>query len=535
MSKSGNISSKVDYTLLERKRVIDFLEKIKSAGDITIEEMEQKMEVLMSMGEHVQDVLLSILRTCDDEILPIVTFGLEYMDDPELIDPLIEILIDHSVREEIKLRILSILGNYGVDTSDPEFAEILESAFEDFEGVMHRSTLDMLDSIQQDDEAIAFLLENFHQFPPEAQVEMVRQFGDTKDERAVKILEIFAEVDDKVVAQEAIKYLGKIESPKSYAALEQIIADNDDAEITKLAEKSMRILQLANVKPMPTEQRVSMLGDIYKVIMSFIDGKGSRVLWIARWIENSKLETLNLMLNTRVGIKDCYGASNMSKRQFDKMVRTMRTEIDGVELDYNYALKLIKDAMYQNRESASAIPIEFVLWKRILKGDDISPARYVPKWDNFVDNLEALKNDEDILEESYHLHDLEDFSSWFDQSPKTYDYWDELEKLVNSYRGKTLDRKIDDLLKRYAVEVFEPQRDFIKRNLELTADFLFHQPNRRDEAELALVAALNLELKSTLPLHEHPFIERMMDESLEMAELNMSHGFDVRVNPEFFD
>ena len=92
------------------------------------------------------------------------------------------------------------------------------------------------------------------------------------------------------------------------------------------------------------------------------------------------------------------------------------------------------------------------------------------------------------------------------------------------------------MLKQYAVEVFEPQRDFIKRNLELTADFLFRQPNRRDEAELALVAALNLEPESTtLPLHEHPFIERMMDESLEMAELNMSHGFDVRINPEFFD
>lgn len=535
MPQKGKRSSKVDYTLLERKRVIDFLEKIKSAEDITVEEIEQKMETLMAMGEHVQDVLLNIIRNCDDEMLPVVAYGLEYMDDPELIDPLIDILIDPSVREEIKLRILSILGNYGVDTSDPEFAEILESAFEDLEGVMHRSTMEMLDSIQQDDEAIAFLLEDFQEFPPEAQIEMVRQFGDTKDERAVKILEIFAEVDDKDVAQEAIRYLGKIESPQAYTALEQIIADSNDAEITKVAEKSMRILQLANVKPIPTEERISELGDIYKVIMSFIDGKGSRIVWIARWTENSKLETINLMLNTGVGIKDCYGVSNMSKREFDKMIRTMRSEVDGVELDYNYALKLIKDAIYQNRESTSAIPIEFTLWKRVLKGDDISPERYVPDWSNFVDNINKLKSDEDILEEAYHLHDLEDFSSWFDQSPKTYDYWDELEELINKYRGKTLDRKIDVLLKRYAAEVFEPQRDFIKRNLELTADFLFHQPDRNDEAEVALVAALHLEPESPLPLHGHPFIERIMDESLEMAELNISHGFDVRANPELFD
>jgi hypothetical protein len=259
------------------------------------------------------------------------------------------------------------------------------------------------------------------------------------------------------------------------------------------------------------------------------------MLWIARWTKNSKLEVLNLMLNTTVGIKDCYGFSNMPQREFDKMVRVMRDEIDGVELDYNYALDLIRDALYQNRESEFTIPIEFNLWKKILKGDDISPKRYMPNWGNYIDKIEKLRNDEDILEESYYLHDIEDFSSWFDQSPKTYEYWDELEELVDRYRGKTLDRKIDNLLKRYAAEVFEPQRDFIKRNLELAADFLFRQPDKYDAGEVALVAALNLESNRSISLFEHPFIERAMNASLEMAELNMSHGFDVRVNPEIFD
>ncbi len=576
MVKQAGKTSKIDYTLLERRRARDFLEEINSAGDITIEEMEHKMEELMEMGEQVPDVLLNTIRNCDDDMSSVVAYALEYMDDPALIDPLMDIFIDPSVREDIKLRMLSIFEHYGIDTNTPEFSEIIVDAFDDIEDMMRKNTMKMLDSIQQDDEAIGFLLENCQECSPEERLAMVEQFGETKDERAVKILEIFAQVDDIAVAQEAIKYLGKIESPKAYVALERILANDNVQEIRQQAERSLRLLQLMRVTPdTHTEQRAQVPpdeiginpaipgsgvreaisaepsreiaslrsqrqriggGEIYKAVISFIDGNSSRVLWVARWNDEKKdLETLNLMLNTHVGIKDCYGTTHVSRREFDGMVRTMREEIDSAVLDYDYALTLIKDAIYQNRESGNAIPIEFALWKRVLKQDDITPERYIPRFQNSVPNLLELQNDEDILEESYYLHDLDDFSSWFDQSPVTYNYWEQLEALIDKYRGKTLDRKIDALLKQYVAEVFEPQREVIKRNLEMSADILFRQNNRADEAQIALSAALNLTEESSLPLHEHPFIERMIEESLEMAEINLSYGFDVRTNSEIFD
>ena len=545
MVKQAGKTSKIDYTLLERRRIRDFLEEINSAGDITIEEMEHKMEELMEMGEQVPDVLLNTIRNCDDDMSSVVAYALEYMDDPALIDPLMEIFIDPSVREDIKLRMLSIFEHYGIDTNTPEFSEIIVDAFDDIEDMIRKNTMKILDSIQQDDEAIAFLLENCQESSPEERIAMVEQFGETKDERAVKILEIFAQVDDIAVAQEAIKYLGKIESPKAYVALERILANDNVQEIRQQAERSLRLLQLMSVTPdTHTEQRAQVReaipriggGEIYKAVISFIDGNNSRVLWVARWNDGKKdLETLNLMLNTRVGIKDCYGTTHVSRREFDSMVRAMREEIDSVVLDYDYALTLIKDAISQNRESGNAIPIEFALHKRVLKQDDITPERYIPRFQDSVPNLSELQNDEEMLEESYYLHDLDDFSSWFDQSPETYDYWEQLEALINKYRGKTLDRKIDALLKQYVAEVFEPQREVIKRNLEMSADILFRQDNRADEAQIALSAALNLAEESSLPLHEHPFIERMIEESLEMAEINLSYGFDVRTNSELFD
>jgi len=265
--------SKVNYTFLERKRIMDFLKEIKAAGDITMGEMDEKIEELLQMGEQVVDMLLNTVRNCDNEMLAIVGYALEYMDNPELVDPLIEVLLDPAVREEAKLRVISILEHY-VDTTAPEFAEILEGAFDDFEGMMQRSTMNMLDSIQKDDEALAFLLQNFQEFPPEARVDFVKQFGETKDERAVKMLEILAKVDDKDAAKESVKYLGKIKSPKAYVALKGIIADIDDKEIIQQAEKALQRLRLMEVEPDKGEEEVrTELGDIHKVVISIMMGR----------------------------------------------------------------------------------------------------------------------------------------------------------------------------------------------------------------------------------------------------------------------
>jgi len=288
------------------------------------------------------------------------------------------------------------------------------------------------------------------------------------------------------------------------------------------------------VKPEEEEEGVKAEpGSIYRVVMSVMDGTGSRMLLIARKLKEKgpKLETINLMLNTAEGIKDCYGSTEMHRRGFDQMIREMRREIGAITIDYDYALTLIKDALLLNKEGGYPIPTEFHLWKRVLGDTDITPEKYAPKFDSV--DLEKLRADAELLEESHDLHDLEEFANWLEQSPKTYEYYEELDELMEKYSGRTLDRKIDILLKRYAKEVFEPQRDFIKRNLELSADFLIRQPDRELDAQIALAAALNLE--SDLPLHKHPFIERMMEDSLEMAEISMLPGLEELFDLEDFE
>ena len=517
--KKNNRTAKVDYTLVRRRQVVDFLEAIKQNPDPTPWDMDEKMEELISMGPHVPTVLLDLLRRCDDdEIIEIISYALESLDDPAIIEPLIDIFVNPDTREEVKLRLLSTLASYGIDTADPEFAEIFDEAFDDIEAVMHRSTEGMLSAMQENDEALTFLLENYQEFPPQARMELVKQFGEKKDKRAVRLLKVLALLEDPQVAEAAIVYLGKIKSPVALAAIDEITMDIQDIALKKVVEKSAQRLRLMGIQPalLTTDQSA---GEVYKVILSFFDGTGSRILWFSRYMgaNKSHVESVNLMLRTEVGIVDCCGAKSLSLAEFDEMVEALNEEVGGGDISYEYGLILLKDALWQNQENAQSIPATFLLWKGFFQDADLSPQQHIPGWTEIVPNYEALRLDGDLLEESYDLHDLDEFMNWFDQSPETYDYYDQLESLFDKYEGRRLDREIDKLFQRYAAEVFEPQRDLIRRNLEYSADYLFRQPDKTLEAEIALSAALHLDKRSSTALDEQPFILRMMEESLERA------------------
>jgi len=76
--------------------------------------------------------------------------------------------------------------------------------------------------------------------------------------------------------------------------------------------------------------------------------------------------------------------------------------------------------------------------------------------------------------------------------------------------------ELSSLIRRYALEVFEPKRESIRRSLELMADFFWLEEQRRREAALAFVAALKLGDRK-LPIHKHPFVAKMIELSFHMA------------------
>ena len=85
-NKEKNTSNKVDYRLLYKKQIGDYLESIK-VDNLTVKEADIIMDNLFKMGDQVIPTCIEKLKTGDDDLAPILCYALQYADDLSVIDP----------------------------------------------------------------------------------------------------------------------------------------------------------------------------------------------------------------------------------------------------------------------------------------------------------------------------------------------------------------------------------------------------------------------------------------------------------------
>ncbi|MDI3480354.1 MAG: hypothetical protein PWQ97_9 [Tepidanaerobacteraceae bacterium] len=519
-------ASKVDYRLLYKRKIVDFLESLKDK-EYTVWQMNESMKKLFSMGEQVVQVCLSKLRENDEGLAPVVCYALEYANNYDVVPPLMDILIMPQISDKVKARILTVLSHYGVDAGELP----LDLIMKDFDGVASESLTEMLEDIEKDYFLILYILDDMEEFSLEMKLAYVRDIGDLKDERAVGLLEVIAMMDDIPLAQEAVKALGKIKSGKSLFALNKLSNRINDDRLKKIVEKEIQRLKFSGVQMEITPVPVK-LSEPVKIIISSIDGLGSRALWIA-WknpLKPRKLISMNLLLNVQSGIKDCWGVPQITAREFNASVKELSSTTLIAECDMDYAIAIIRDALLRNRESGTEIPYQFFFWKHLLEQNyNLSPAAYKPSFEGF--DTKDILNNEEYFKRTFDLFNYRIFDDWFIAEPRVYDYADE-NKSKRGYVIKKMSRqRAEKLFAKFTQELIEPQINMISRMLELSADFLV-RAGQKELVKIVLSALFHINIT---PLYYHPFIQRMIIESLRVALNNMKNGFDMRVNPDAFE
>jgi len=107
-------AAKVDYRLLHKKQILDYLESMKNK-DHSIGQMDEAMKRLFRISDQVVPICLSKLKENDEELAPVICYALEFADDYSVVEPLLDILIMPTVSDRIKARILAVLNHYGID------------------------------------------------------------------------------------------------------------------------------------------------------------------------------------------------------------------------------------------------------------------------------------------------------------------------------------------------------------------------------------------------------------------------------------
>lgn len=525
-NKEKNATSKVDYRLLYKKQIGDYLESIK-VNNLTVKEADIIMDNLFKMGDQVIPTCVEKLKNGDDELAPILCYALQYADDLSVIDPLIDILLTKDVSDETKARILGVLAEYGVDISQLPLNNILR----DLDRMAANSMEKLLNDISEDMFFTSYILEDFEAFSEDMQIAYLHDLGGTNDERAVNLLEVFARLSDSIIALESVKQIGRIKHSRAISALERLFDDcYEGGHLKDTISREIRRLQMSGVPCKDYSYRVK--AEHYKSIISTMDGTGSRTIWFS-WRhpqKKRKLCTVNLLINVEEGIRDCWSIPEISVRDFNSTLKELKKGAEVIE-DYDYGLALVRDALMINKKRDYPVPFAFYFWDRFFDKNDLKPEEYIVS--NFdregISGNSVIKNNEDLLNESYRVLDYREFRDWFVSHPRVYDYAEKymvIEEKYGNRRGCI--NRLTRLNHEFINELIIPEKDKLKRMLELSWDFLI----RNDCQDKAGMVFKIWETLDQIPFCENPFIQRITTESIRIALNNIKKGFDLRVNPD---
>ena len=505
----------IDYTLLHRRQVLNYLNEILADSEIRNWEVDQILEEMMQLECDVGFILLNQLtRSKDEREIQLIAYALAYLQDDQILSDLVNLLVDPHIDPTVKYALIPTFVSYGIQPTDPDFSHIFESAFGDITAIIQQSTEDIIESLggRKREETISFLVDSYSVLPPEAQLSFLKHFGETKDPKVVEFLEIMIQQEQEETAKSAARYLGQIKSPISLSSLIRLRSEIQSESLKAVVDKAIQFLRMSGIQPQQVTPRQPKLGKINKVIITHFDNTGSRILLFSRYAGGKhKIDSVNFMITTTEGVIDCFGINRQTEAEFDELVESIVREVGFDEVSYEYAISILRDALYVNRQKETLIPANFFLFKQCFSDVDLTPCAYQIDWERYGWNVDSIANDQRLLRESAYLFALDEFYHWQDHSDATRRYGLKLGQISKRHIGKRLELETHQLYKSYAAEVMAPQLKLIQQNLFFAADLLAQRAETVKEAKVALAAALTL---NSTNLGSHPFICGMIDESL---------------------
>lgn len=483
--------------------------------NLTTNELEGKIRELLEQIRPDQPTLVPILlnklkRTENPAVASVVGLALQQMNDPAIYDAVVALLHDPTVRDEVKMSLLSVFVHYGGDVETLDVNRVFKHPPSSYRIAVGQ----LLDAVAKDENVISHFLASFAQLPKAMQIGSVQGLGSLNDERALKLLATLAEYWDRDVALAAIAAIGSIKSGKALTVLENLFNYRESA--WGLIEKSIRNLKREGLSPESLDPPPAPLREC---LVTAADGRGSSILVISRKDGPRRYDTHLFMLNERVGIKDCHGMRRTSPKQYREMIGALDSEIGLYSIPYEYAVTLIRDALFVARSHRALISPEFAFRRRVFGTDDLTPRPHTPVFPEIL-MARARRNLDRLLASSDYLVDESPFDNWWLDTPQSYAFFT---RFMARRKNRVPSQAV---LTAFINDVIEPERAHLVRRLGLTVELLAkfdsNCPSALIQAALALWIALQDESR---PLASIPFFQALADLTSEMVLNNIALGY----------
>jgi hypothetical protein len=213
-------------------------------------------------------------------------------------------------------------------------------------------------------------------------------------------------------------------------------------------------------------------------------------------------------------------------------------DVSGGEMltpvDHGYALAALRDALHLSREAGLYLPPDFYVDRRLFRQDSLKPEPYIPRF--------KLKHLEDIVEKipgyvasSNDLIDEPGLEGWALTENAIYDTADRLNVLEkDGGPGSVAPDALEVEISKCCDELIVPRRVDIIKRLLLTADYLQQIEGDENTVQKTLATALSI-VGGFLPDNRHPFLRRLILDSIDAARQTLAEGYDPRLEEGFND
>ena len=519
---------KIDTSLRERRRInrlLDFLKRESLTGD----QMERIGRRLQKSGKRALSPLVRKLwREQNGTAIYRYTCMLDFFDASAWMDQLIQITLQRKdLEDDGKLALLDVLHDSGIDVTAPPFAAMTGYGAATMEGFVD-------DCLSDGERGLVRFIDSFLDVADEFRGRMLHRLSDSATAEAIALLEILLSFEKQDVVRDAIRALGCARSGYALDVLERA-KSRYEGELVTLITRSIRRLSFTGIRdslelPHTFQQPLPF----HEVYAGPIDFYGSRTLWFSWRLDDQTFAAMLILSGEVDGMLNAISYRMKDEKEYGHILKDVAGGEMLTPVEHDYALASLRDALYLSREGGFYLPPDFYVDMRLFRPDSLRPEAYIPRF--------KLKHLEDIVEKipgyvasSNDLLDEPGLEGWVLTETALYDVADRFSALeaVGGPEAVTPDA-LEKEISRCCDELIVPRRAEIIKRLLLTADYLQQLDGDESTVQKTLATALSL-VGGFLPDCRHPFVRRLLLDSVDAARQTLAEGYDPRLEEGYDD
>jgi hypothetical protein len=443
------------------------------------------------------------LANTDVAVLLLIALG-----DATILNPLQGLIRDHSVPDEVKLKLIGLIHHF-----DPYAdTEMLFGQLNDPFTAMQTSEREHLRQLQSPQEQAAWLELMQTEMPPETRIAFVQSVIEIDDVAAAPLLICLCYDPDPEVALVAIDAVERLKDQRALPALEELATYHSARSVRTEARKAADRLQVrASLVP---QVEVTPPPPPDACYLTTVDGSGMQVAIMARRLDDGDMQIVETTFDDQEGIWECVGSEGEGTLLSEILGELAHQGMTPVKVSHAQCVVVLQEACQTTWKAGQPLPMTYVAWRGAIEGSveerDVEVA---------VPVLSVPSEERDRLLQSCHELLLQDeFETWYLEEGEVGDLDGRYLDLVDEM-GTPLDPLVlRDLLRQGVQElVTDSLRRLIRDRLWRTAPLIRVLYVDPEVWQWAVVAAESLADGSPVPAEDHPVLLGFVAQSLENA------------------